>query len=645
MHLSAAAADSLPSRSVGPVESVGEEVPLVCPSCSKDNLPGSDFCEDCGAQLSPQADSGRVAVAVRELPLRTGHVLQSRYTITRLQNEGRYNAYAAQDAEGPVVSLIEDVGPRSPSQSNLSSAAETVKKLQHPALWRAYGGFDENGRSYLVGDVLPENNLTALSGKQPGRFSERAVQAMFLQLLHGLEHLHSQGFLHRSVFPSNIWLGVDGRVILAGLERLCSLANPPADFEVLEGFSPPEAYGMVGGKIDVRSDIYSIGACMYYALAGTVPSLEKREQFFSFPRLSTFNLEVDAMLEEIILKAVSKDPKLRFPTVGVMAQMLEGVNLTDMPLRDKSGLATTPMASVFASGTEAEAPAAGQSPPPPEDEATAATKVPLDIEVGRVTNVGMVREVNQDSLLALEWTAYERSVPTQGALLVVADGMGGEAEGDKASSLAIRALASYVLGQALPIKVGNETARLHPTVALERLGEMLINGLREANRTVNGYAQKDSTRRGMGSTVTAAVIDGSLLVIGHAGDTRAYIFRDTVEQITEDHSLVGKLVKMGQMTRDEALHSPQRSLIYRAVGTQEIIDIDVYHRLLKPGDWLLICCDGVWEYFTDNELTQIFQAGTSAQQVANELVNRCLARGADDNCTAIVVRLSAPVAV
>ncbi|MHB2015920.1 MAG: protein kinase domain-containing protein [Candidatus Xenobia bacterium] len=611
---------------------------MVCPSCGRDNLPGSDFCEDCGAQLTSANQAGRVAVAVRELPLREGHVLAGRYTIRRLLAEGRYNLYLAADNQNQdaAMSLLEDVGPRASGESALLKVADLLKAVKHRNLWEIKGTLEENSRSYLVGAALPERTLRDLAGSKPGTLSEKSIQSIAVQILSALEVLHGNGLLHRMVFPDHVRMSADGDVVLAGVERICPLSQPPEDFEVEQGFSPPEAYGINEGRVDARSDIYSTGASMYFALTGTVPSLEKREAFFTFPQFSTLGLDVDPLLEEIIQKAVSKDPRLRFPTASVMRQMFESLSVTDQPVREKAGSqavqAQAAAAAVAPVESAAPAPKVSEDGPLPQD------LPPIRLEVGRGTNVGRVREINQDSFLVMQWSVEERSVPIRGALLIVADGMGGEAEGDKASSLAVRSLAQYVLKETLPINIGNDTMRLQSPNPTDRLGDTLVDGLREANRTVNAYAAKDTTRRGMGSTVTAVIIEGNVMVVGHAGDTRAYLIRNkTVEQITEDHSLVGKLVKMGQMTRDEALHSPQRSLIYRAVGTQEAIDIDVYSRLLRPGDYVLICCDGVWEYFTDAELGQIFSDAPASQEACDELIRRCLDRGADDNATAIVV--------
>ena len=251
-----------------------------------------------------------------------------------------------------------------------------------------------------------------------------------------------------------------------------------------------------------------------------------------------------------------------------------------------------------------------------------------------------MREVNQDSMLVTTFSACERSVPTVSALLIVADGMGGEAEGDKASSLAIRGMASYVLRNQLPVVISPEGAPPPlPPEPVARLEALLRGAMTSANEGIFQYAQMDPARRGMGSTLTSVMIDWPHAVFGHAGDTRAYLVREGLDQVTEDHSLVGKLVRMGQLTREEARNSPQRSYLYRAMGTSAELEMDVYQRTLEPGDRLLMCSDGVWEYFTDEEIVAMMRAHDDPQATCEALIAEVLKRGADDNCTAIVLHV------
>jgi protein phosphatase len=142
----------------------------------------------------------------------------------------------------------------------------------------------------------------------------------------------------------------------------------------------------------------------------------------------------------------------------------------------------------------------------------------------------------------------------------------------------------------------------------------------------------------MGCTMTAVLLEGDLAVFAHVGDTRAFLIGSELDQVTTDHSLVGSLVQMGHLTREEARHSPRRSVIYRALGTNSEVEVDLYERRLAPGDYLLVCSDGIWEYYSDEELLGFFQGDPEPADLCERLVATCLERGADDNATLAVVR-------
>ena len=142
----------------------------------------------------------------------------------------------------------------------------------------------------------------------------------------------------------------------------------------------------------------------------------------------------------------------------------------------------------------------------------------------------------------------------------------------------------------------------------------------------------------MGCTITACILEPDEVIIGHVGDTRAYHLRGSeMTRLTTDHSLVGRLVEMGQLTEEEARNSPQRSIIYRAMGTNPEVEVDIYQKDVKPGDRLMVSSDGVWEYFEAQELQSIMELDDSPANIAARLVDICLQRGADDNATLAVI--------
>jgi protein phosphatase len=195
-----------------------------------------------------------------------------------------------------------------------------------------------------------------------------------------------------------------------------------------------------------------------------------------------------------------------------------------------------------------------------------------------------------------------------------------------------------VVGSNLTLKDQRATSPLLPDSQRERNKLLLERALKKANRTIYEYAERDIHRRGMGCTITAALLEPDEVIIGHVGDTRGYLWRNgRLKRLTTDHSLVGRLVEMGQLTEEEARNSPQRSIIYRAMGTNADVEVDLYHQRLRPGDRLILSSDGVWEYFMNDELEQIVGEFDAPEPIANRLVEICLQRGADDNATVAVV--------
>lgn len=249
------------------------------------------------------------------------------------------------------------------------------------------------------------------------------------------------------------------------------------------------------------------------------------------------------------------------------------------------------------------------------------------------TDVGSVREINQDSMLSMQFTLNECSVFNQPRLFIVADGMGGGADGEVASSMAIRKVAEYIL---------------HSLLSMEKREEIdisiLANAVQEANLEIHNYANEDSVREGMGSTITGALLLGRRLLIGHVGDTRAYIInKESIRQITEDHSLVNRLLKMGQLTEEQAKNYPHKNLIYRTLGAHPKVEVEQYEEFLEVGDTILICCDGLWDYFPNEELHELVANSDDFDETTETMIDLAIERGGKDNITVILFQLAPAV--
>lgn len=235
-----------------------------------------------------------------------------------------------------------------------------------------------------------------------------------------------------------------------------------------------------------------------------------------------------------------------------------------------------------------------------------------------LTDVGLVRrgKVNEDSYCALELTS-----PRPLWLWAVADGVGGYEAGDVASRMAVEILSQSV------------------RAAWENGGAPAVF-LGQAIRTVNEAILAESERRqaeGMGTTLTAVVFDGEYLYVGHTGDTRAYLIRGgSIRQLTDDHSLVGELVRKGSLTESEAMQHPQRNVITHALGLEPEARVDVFKERAESGDRVVVCSDGLTGLVSAEEIMNTVLAGTDLNAAVSQLVAMSNERGGYDNITVVV---------
>ena len=225
------------------------------------------------------------------------------------------------------------------------------------------------------------------------------------------------------------------------------------------------------------------------------------------------------------------------------------------------------------------------------------------------TDVGRQRSVNEDDLVA------------RPPFFVVADGMGGAKAGEVASAMATDAFEGE--------SDSDEPAE-----------EQLARIVRAANRRIYDLAVSDESHRGMGTTLTAAKLDGGRVSLAHVGDSRAYRLREgELEQLTHDHSLVAELERSGQISPEAAEHHPQRSIITRALGPEPEVDVDTYTVAGRDGDVFLLCSDGLTSMISDGEVTSILRSADSLEAAAESLVRAANQSGGKDNVTVVLFRL------
>ncbi|HEY6636530.1 MAG TPA: Stp1/IreP family PP2C-type Ser/Thr phosphatase [Solirubrobacterales bacterium] len=233
-------------------------------------------------------------------------------------------------------------------------------------------------------------------------------------------------------------------------------------------------------------------------------------------------------------------------------------------------------------------------------------------EEAHKTDTGRQRQANEDSYFA------------RAPLFAVADGMGGAQAGEVASRIAARAF---------------ERKR---TVSAEEPAEgQLEEIVQQANREIHKLAQEDSSRAGMGTTLTAALLRDDEVALGHVGDSRAYLLRgDQLKRLTKDHSLVEELRRQGRLTEEQAEEHPQRSIITRALGPEPSVNVDTMTFPARDGDVFLLCSDGLTTMVSDDQIRDILVNSRSLRSAVNRLVDAANRGGGRDNITAVAFRVA-----
>ncbi|MGI8425266.1 MAG: Stp1/IreP family PP2C-type Ser/Thr phosphatase [Actinomycetota bacterium] len=223
---------------------------------------------------------------------------------------------------------------------------------------------------------------------------------------------------------------------------------------------------------------------------------------------------------------------------------------------------------------------------------------------GASSDIGLVREINEDSKLI------------EPPVFAVADGMGGHSAGDVASGLAIESLSKTAVSQA----------------------GALPEAVREANRVIFEKASSDESLTGMGTTIIAMFAETDSAQIVHVGDCRAYLLRDgELSRLTQDHTVVERLVQEGKILPEDADRHPQRSYLERALGIDQDVDVEVKALDVSPSDRYLLCSDGLFGMIDDGEILKILKSEQDPQKAADRLCGRAVEAGGRDNVTAIVV--------
>lgn len=285
-------------------------------------------------------------------------------------------------------------------------------------------------------------------------------------------------------------------------------------------------------------------------------------------------------------------------------------------------------------------PDAPHSAPHPEASKDASTEPRGEIRVRLFarTDVGQIREHNEDNFLVADLTRKQRglleanrasAVGKHGSIFAVCDGMGGAAAGEIASQLAVD-----IIYERMAENLDEQHA-----LSRDELARRLVRAIEAAGLRIFQEAKLDRSRRGMGTTVTAAALVDDYLFFAQVGDSRGYVMREgQLVQLTRDQSLVNQLIEAGQLTEEEAETFEHNNIILQALGTADTVQVDLTYCELRKGDTLLLCSDGLSGMVRFDDIREVLRSTTEPLEACKQLTERANQAGGHDNITVIVVK-------
>ena len=447
----------------------------------------------------------------------------------------------------------------------------------------------KSGRHYLVLEEVSGRPLsdwtsgaTTNGGTAPEALSPERALTWLVEAADLLAELHKAEAIGCDFGPDSLFVLPDDRLMLMD----------PASCTLADGATAAKAEAL-------RADVQRVAAGLeqwYHALPGVsaLAGEDAPTADLSAPEPPPVRTKPGEQAPPETVDAVLAHGRAgEFPTAAALAQALHDIHDADLPPKD------------------------------------------LQLTSGRASDVGVQRQLNEDSVLVLEVAGMEAAGTVPAGIYIVADGMGGYEGGEVASSIAIRTVGGMLQQQILAHLVTGEEHVPNRDEGIKLVREAIM----EANRRI---AQLNSQRRSeMGTTITMALIVGNHATIANVGDSRTYLWRDgKLKPLTQDHSLVARLIAAGQLTPEEGRHFDRRNEIYRALGDAHLTadEVDIYERRLGPFDALLLCSDGLWEMVRDEDMERIMLAAPDLNTACQHLVAAANKAGGDDNISVIIVQ-------
>jgi protein phosphatase len=514
---------------------------------------------------------------------------------------------------------LTEVLPGGAGWPGISWELKLLRTLEHPCLPAELAHFIDETHQYYV-EEIPTGQLLWDAWDDPDASSAQKF-GYLSQVAETLHRLHQCNAMLEGLRPDIIVVGEDGHVRFTDLSDLLPLPVPPHT-PVRGGlYTAPEIMSTKQVSADARADLYSFGAMLYALCVGR--ELNERTDFDGpgnpKPYIPRFP-DTHPAFGRLMMKTFRKEVEARFPT-------------DEASKEDPTGF--TELIRTL--------------------EVLRRTYDNVRLEIASWTSTGIVRTGNEDAFALMHACESRQDDLGEAALVLLCDGMGGYEAGEVAAALTIQALRKN-LSQLAPFytAMGASPLATDPMTQMSRAeghaaGPLNVDAARQAIKAALKDANKQvfqasrapgSKRRGMGCTAEVVYVDGRNIVVGHVGDSRTYhLHEGRMIQMTRDQTLVNRLVELGSLSPEEAETHPRRNELQQAIGGQPDVEPGLYHGRLIPGDWVVVCSDGLTNHVNARDLQQMLQSeATSAEMAARRLVNLTLIEGATDNVTVVVIR-------
>jgi protein phosphatase len=619
-----------------------------CPACQSPREENSTYCPDCGLVFDsfiPPPSREPPAPSIPRLKGRyeIGELISSRGNVNRyrgfdfgagtpqplsvvilrgpnvddplgnLTKPGETGSKNSEDDEEVLPSFDERSGhsqtetvllPLQPQWPSVAWERFLLERIQHPAFPRMLDGFTEGAEEFVVEEFRTGRPLWDAWDDSAGTSEIR--YGWLQQIALAVQKLHQFGVVVESLRPELFAVDSEGHVVFTDLTDLLALPLPAEPVIRASFYTAPELV-LTPDQADARADLFGFGALLFVLfISRELADMDFARPGVPKPFLPQFP-DVHPLLGRLISKTFCADRDARLPTDEAIQE-------------DSTGFKELIRILELCRRT-------------------------LDhprLEIAAWTSTGMVRTYNEDAFALMHVAGSHQDHLEESALVVLADGMGGTAAGEVAAALAVQSIRGQLLQKPMFAGLRPASAGERSPFEVEACKQHLLDALLKANAEIYAASQRAVNKRGMGCTVEVIYITGRFLVAGHAGDSRIYQFQDgKLHQVTRDQTLVGRMIELGQLTPEEAAKHPRRSELQQALGGRPDVEPLVYDRTLKPGDWVVICSDGLSNLVGADEMKQMLQVEAgSAEMAARRFINLANSRSAGDNVTVVVIRVS-----